>query len=87
MLRKIVEMQNISRHIHRTPTSSIIKVMIVFWVALLVQIKFNKSARKTVIKMLYVLGGMITVVGVVGTTGVLVYKHSRKRTDSEIDDY
>ena len=55
-------------------TASIIKVMIVFWIALLLQVKFNENARRIVIKTLYVLGGMVTVFGTVGTTGVLIIK-------------
>jgi cytochrome c oxidase assembly factor CtaG len=70
-------------------TASIIKVMCVFWIALLIQVKFNKNARKIVIKTLYILGGMITVFGTVGTTGVLIIKHIKKRknssTISEVD--
>lgn len=82
MLKNIVEMQNLGGHIHRMSTANILKVMMVFWLALLIQVKFNKSSRKTVIKMLYALGGMVTVLGVVGTTGVLVYKHLKKRKNS-----
>jgi hypothetical protein len=85
MLKKIVEMQNIGGNILKIKTTSIVKLMLIFWVALLVQIKFNKSARKTVIKTLYVLGGIVTVLGVVGTTGMLVYKHCKRRTNSELE--
>ena len=77
-------MQNITDNIHKMSTASIIKVMMIFWIALLIQIKFNKNARKIVIKTLFVLGGMITVFGTVGTTGVLVFKHIRKRKNSTI---
>lgn len=59
-------------------TSTIIKLMIIFWLILLVQIKFNKNAKEIVIKILYVLGGIISVFGTVGTTGVLIYKHWKK---------
>ena len=79
MVKKIVEMQNINGNIQRVSTGTIIKIMIVFWVALLVQIKFNKSARRTVIKMLYIMGGMVTVLGVTGSTAFLIYKHWNKR--------
>ncbi len=77
-------MQNISGHIQNISTASIVKVMIFFWVALLIQIKFNKSCRKTVIRMLYAMGGMITVLGVAGTTGVLLFKHLKRRRDSDV---
>jgi len=75
-------MQNISEHIHRTSTLSILKVMFVFWLALYCQMRLNKNARETVIKILYVLGGIVTVLGLVGTTGVLVIKHCRQRKGS-----
>ena len=84
MLKKIVEMQNVSRQVQRINTSSLVKVMVVSWIALLVQIKFNKSARKTVIRMLYIFGGMITVLGVMGTTGILGYKYWKKRKSSQV---
>ena len=87
MLKNIVEMQNVGGHIHRMNTANVLKVMMVFWLALLVQVKFNKSSRKTVIKMLYALGGMITVLGVFGTTSILVYKHLKKRKNSEIYEH
>lgn len=82
MLKRIVEMQNIGGNIEKMKTTSIVKVMMIFWVALVVQMKLNTSARRTVIKTLYVLVGVVTVLGVVGTTGMLVYKHSKKRKNS-----
>lgn len=82
MLKRIVEMQNIGGNIEKMKTTSIVKVMMIFWVALVVQMKLNTSARRTVIKTLYVFGGIVTVLGVVGTTGMLVYKHSKKRKNS-----
>lgn len=84
MLRRILEMQNIGGHIRRTSNATIIKTMVLFWAALLVQVKFNRSAKKAVLKTLYVLGGIITVLGVVGSTGVLIYKHSKRRRDSDV---
>lgn len=82
MLKRLLEMQDVGGHIQRLSTATLIKVMVVFWVALLLQVKFNKSARKTVIRMVYALGGMVTVLGVVSTTGLLAYKHWKKRKDS-----
>jgi hypothetical protein len=87
MLKRIVEMQNISRNVQKINSATVVKVMLLFWLALLVQMKFNKSARKTVIKTLYVMGGMVTVLGLVGTTGILIYKHrSTKRKNSELSE-
>lgn len=82
MLKRLLEMQNISEHIHRTSTASIIKVMAVFWLALILQMKYNKNSRQIVIKTLYVLGGIVTVLGTVGTTGVLIIKHCKGRKNS-----
>lgn len=52
----------------------IIKLMIVFWIILIAQIKLNKNTRQIVLKILYILTGVITVFGTVATTGTLVYK-------------
>jgi hypothetical protein len=84
MIKKIVEMQNVHGHIQKMNTGTIIKFMIVFWLILLAQIKFNKNARKIVIKTLYVLGGVISVFGTVGTTGVLIYKQWKTKNESQI---
>lgn len=45
---------------------------------MLVQIKYNKNGRQIVIKILHILGGIISVFGVVGTTGMLIYKSYSK---------
>ncbi len=55
-------------------TGTIIKFTILFWIILIAQIKFNKNTRQIVLKILYVLGGVISVFGTVGTTGALIYK-------------
>jgi hypothetical protein len=55
-------------------TGMIIKLMIVFWIILIAQIKLNKNTRQIVLKILYILTGVITVFGTVATTGTLVYK-------------
>jgi len=49
--------------------------MIVSWLALLLQVRYTKSARRTMIKTMHVMGGIVTVLSIVGSTGVLVYKH------------
>jgi hypothetical protein len=82
MLKRLLDMQDVGGHIQRLSTATLIKVMMMFWIALLLQVKFNRSARKTVIRMLYALGGMVTVLGVASTTGLLLYKHCKKRRDS-----
>ena len=85
MVKKIVEMQNIAGNIQKVESKTVLKIMFVFWLSLLVQVKFNQKSRKSVIKMLYVMGSMVTVMGIVGTSGILVYKHwNRKKMDSEI---
>jgi hypothetical protein len=63
-------------------TVTIVKLMIVFWLVLFAQLKFNKNARRIVIKTLYVLGGMISVFGTVGTTGVLIYKQWKAKDEN-----
>jgi hypothetical protein len=84
MLKKIVEMQNLSGHIHNMSTANIIKLMLMFWFALLLQLKLNQNARTVVIKTLLVLGGITTVFGTAGTTGLLIYKHWKKRKSSSL---
>jgi len=76
---KRIEIQNVNGHIQSMNTGTIVKVMIVFWLVLLAQIKFNQNARQIVIKTLYVLGGIISVFGTVGTTGVLIYKQLKAK--------
>lgn len=75
MFKNLAEMQNISGIIHRMNTTTVIKVMLLFWIALLIQVKFNKKSRMTVIKTLYIMGGIVTVLGSAGTTGIVLYKH------------
>ena len=85
MLKKIIEMQNIGGNIQKINSKTLIKIMMVFWLALLLQVKFNQKARKSVIRMLYVMGSMVTVMGIVGTTAILTYKHwNKRRRNSEI---
>ena len=85
MFRKLIEMQNIGGNIRKINNATLIKIMLVFWLSLLIQVKFNQKARKSVIKMLYLMGSMVTVLGLVGTSGILIYKHvSKRRRNSEI---
>ena len=85
MVKRLIEMQNIGRSIYKINTSTLIKIMLIFLLSLLVQVKFNQKARKSVIRMVYVMGSMITVLGLVGTSGILIYKHvSKRRKNSEI---
>jgi len=67
-------------------TATVLKLMVVFWLVLLAQIKFNKNTRQIVIKILYVLAGIISVFGTVATTGVLIYKHCKKHNESHISE-
>lgn len=65
-------------------TGMIIKLMIVFWIILIAQIKLNKNTRQIVLKILYILTGVITVFGTVATTGTLVYKQlNSKKTEKK----
>jgi hypothetical protein len=65
-------------------TGMIIKLMIVFWIILIAQIKLNKNTRQIVLKILYILTGVITVFGTVATTGTLVYKQmNSKRSEKK----
>ncbi|MCB0371146.1 MAG: hypothetical protein KDD45_17455 [Bdellovibrionales bacterium] len=82
MLKRIIEMQNVGGNVRKMNSKTVVKVMMIFWFALLVQIRLNQNARKTVIKTLYVMGGMVTVLGLVGTTGILAYKHWNGRKNS-----
>ena len=78
MIKKLIELQNVPGKILKIDTLTIIKLMIVFWIILFVQLKFNKNGRQVVLKIIHVLGGIISVFGVVGTTGMLIYKNYSK---------
>jgi hypothetical protein len=60
-------------------TGTIVKLTILFWIILIAQIKFNKNARQIVFKILYILGGIISIFGTLGTTGALIYKQYSKK--------
>ena len=75
MIKKLIELQNVPGKILKINTMTIVKCMIVFWLILLVQIKYNKNGRQIVIKILHILGGIISVFGICGTTGMLIYKN------------
>jgi hypothetical protein len=83
MIKRIVEMQNVNGHIDKMKTTNILKLMVVFWLILLMQVRFNKNARKTVFKIMYILGGIVTVFGAVGSTGVLCYKEWRRKKNTQ----
>jgi hypothetical protein len=63
-------------------TGTIVKLTILFWIILIAQIKFNKNTRQIVFKILYVLGGIISIFGTLGTTGALIYKQYSKKQKS-----
>ena len=44
------------------------------WLLLIAQLTLNPKSRRVVIRMLFVLMGLSTILGTVGTTGVLIYK-------------
>lgn len=74
MIKNIIEIQSINEKIKKMNTGTIIKLTIIFWILLIAQIKFSKNTRQTVLRILYVLGGIVSVFGTVGTTGALIYK-------------
>ena len=75
MIKNIIEIQTLNGRIKKMSTGTIIKLMIIFWIILIAQIKFNKNSRQIVLKILYVLGGIVTVFGTATTTAALIYKH------------
>jgi hypothetical protein len=78
MIKNIIEIQTINGRIQKISTGTIIKLTVVFWIILIAQIKFNKDTRQIVLKILYILGGIVSVFGTVGTTGALIYKQLTK---------
>ena len=84
MLKSIVEIHKIGGRIRKVQSGTIVKMMMVSWLALLLQVQYTKSARRTMIKTMHVMGGIVTVLAIVSSTGVLVYKHwSIPNEDSE----
>lgn len=77
-IKNIMELIAINGRIQKMSTGTIIKLTILFWVILIAQLKFNKNSRQIVLKTLYILGGVISVFGTVGTTGALLYKQLTK---------
>lgn len=77
-IKNIMELIAINGRIQKMSTGTIIKLTILFWVILIAQLKFNKNSRQIVLKTLYILGGVISVFGTVGTTGALLYKQLKK---------
>jgi len=57
---------------------TIVKLMVIFWILLLFQIRYNKNGRQIVIKIIHVFGGIISVFGITTTTGMLIYKNYSK---------
>jgi hypothetical protein len=78
MVKNIIEIQTLNGRIQKMSTGTIIKLTIIFWIILIAQIKFSKDTRQTVLKILSVFGGIISVFGTVGTTGALIYKQLKK---------
>lgn len=77
-IKNIMELIAINGRIQKISTGTIIKLTILFWILLIAQLKFNKNSRQIVLKTLYILGGVISVFGTVGTTGALLYKQLKK---------
>ena len=75
MVKRVVELKNFSENVQNVNTRQIVKVMIFFWMAMLIQIKLSKPARKMIFKTLYVLCGTLTVMGAITTSAVLLYKY------------
>jgi hypothetical protein len=78
MIKNIIEIQTLNGRIQKMSTGTIIKLTIIFWIILIAQIKFSKDTRQIILKTLYVLGGIISIFGTVGTTGALIYKQYSK---------
>jgi hypothetical protein len=78
MIKNIIEIQTLNGRIQKMSTGTILKLTIIFWIILIAQIKFSKDTRQIVLKTLYVLGGIISIFGTVGTTGALIYKQYSK---------
>ncbi len=78
MIKNIIEIQTLNGRIQKISTGTIIKLTILFWIILIAQIKFSKDTRQIVLKTIYVLGGIISIFGTIGTTGALIYKQYSK---------
>lgn len=78
MIKNIIEIQTLNGRIQKMSTGTILKLTVIFWIILIAQIKFSKDTRQIVLKTLYVLGGVISIFGTVGTTGALIYKQYSK---------
>ena len=50
-----------------------------------IQLKMSPHARKFIFKTLYVIAGMLSVFGALGTTGVLMYKYRNSQRPEEED--
>lgn len=78
MTKKIVELNQLSNRIQKVKSSKILKISLVFWVLLIMQIKMSPHARKLIFKIIYIIAGVFSILGVIGTTGMLVYKYKQE---------
>ena len=82
IVRKVLEMWNVREQIQRTSTAKMIVAVGVCWALLIAQLTLNPRSRRVVIRIIYVLVGLSTIVGTVGTTGVLVYKKWHRKDEA-----
>ena len=55
--------------------STIFKLTLLFWTLVLIQVKMSPHARQFIFKTLYVIAGILSIFGAIGTTGMLIYKY------------
>lgn len=74
MMSSLVTIKKMMYKIKKVSIPHAIVLVIFFWTLLLVQIKGNSKTRKNLFKILYITSGVLSILGVVGTTTMLGYK-------------
>lgn len=73
LVKSLLEIKNVSEQVQRISVMKVAKLVILFWLLIILQVKLNAKARKVVFKTLFIIAGIISVFGALGTTGILVY--------------
>lgn len=84
MAKKVMEWKDFPNNMQKIKSAHIVRIAILFWLAVLIQVRLSPQARKMIFKTIYAIVGLLSVLGALGTTGLLIYKHSNENKKKKV---
>lgn len=74
IVRSLVEIKDVGGQVARLNTMKVVKIAGFFWAAIALQTYGNHRTRRVIFKTVFIIAGILSVLGALGTTGIILYK-------------